>query len=190
MADVSIFRETIIFFEKLGVYDVILPFLLVFTIVFAIFEKTKVFGTEKIEGKEYTRKNLNAMVSFVIAFLVIASSKLVEIITDVSSQMVVLLLLSVFFLLLVGSFYKEGEGVFLEKGWKNLFMIIMFIGIVAIFLEAIKTKEGKPWLEWIFEYVRDNFSSTMVASITLLMIIVGFMWYILKEPTKPVEKKE
>ena len=44
---VSSFRETIIFFEELGVYDVILPFLLVFCIVFAILEKSKIFGTEK-----------------------------------------------------------------------------------------------------------------------------------------------
>ena len=78
-----------------------LPFLLVFFIIFALLEKTKILGTEEIEGTTYTRKNLNAMIAFVVSFLVVASSKLVEIIADVSSQMVVLLLASVFFLLLV-----------------------------------------------------------------------------------------
>ena len=66
----SVFRGVISFFGDIGLYDVVLPFLLVFTIVFAILEKTKVFGVEEIEGKKYTRKNLNAMASFVIAFLV------------------------------------------------------------------------------------------------------------------------
>ena len=121
------FRGVIEFFAEIGLYDVVLPFLLVFTIVFAILEKTKVFGTEKVEGKEYTRKNINAMASFVIAFLVIASSRLVGIITEVSSNAVILLLLSVLFLMLIGSFMKEGTGVFLEGGWKVLFMFIMFI---------------------------------------------------------------
>src|SRR3989344_4535790 len=112
----SPFREVIEFFDRIGLFDVVLPFLLVFTIVFAIFEKTKVLGMEEIEGKKYTKKNLNAMASFVIAFLVIASSQLVEIITTVSANSVIVLFLSVLFLLLVGSFYKEGESVYLEGG--------------------------------------------------------------------------
>ncbi len=180
----STFREVLVFFDKIGIYDVVLPFLLVFTIVFSIFEKTKVLGMEKVGDTEYTRKNMNAMVSFVIAFMVIASSRLVEIITQVSSQMVILLMLSVFFLLLIGSFYEEGKGVFLEDNWKKLFMLIMFLGIVAIFLYAIKTKDGQPWLEWFFEYVSVNFNSTAVASIILVLVFILAIWYIVKEPRK------
>ena len=48
------------FFQRIGIYDVVLPFLLTFTIVFAILEKTRVFGVEKIEGADYPRKNLNS----------------------------------------------------------------------------------------------------------------------------------
>ncbi len=182
MAEISTFREVIEFFDRIGIYDVILPFLLVFTIVFAILEKTKVFGTEKIGDKTVSRKNLNSMVSFVISFLVIASSKLVEIITTVSSQMVILLLLSILFLLLVGSFWKEGEGVFLEGGWRALFMIIMFVGIVIIFLNAIKTENGKSWWEWFWDYIYDNWSSTAVASIILVLVMIFFVWYIVRAP--------
>ena len=65
--------------------------------------------------------NLNSAAAFVIAFLVVASSELVGIITEVSSKFVVLLFLIVLFLLLVGSFFKEESyGVFLEKGgWRT-----------------------------------------------------------------------
>ena len=190
----STFRETIEFFEVLGIYDVILPFLLVFTIVFAILEKTKVLGTEVVEGKTYTKKNLNAMAAFVIGFMVIASSRLVDILTEVSGNIVILLLLSVFFLLLVGSFYREEEkGVFLDGGWKTIFMIIMFVGIIVVFLEAIKTEDGTPWLEWFIDYIVNNFSSTAVASIILLLLIILSMWFIMREPKTGVaggEKKE
>lgn len=187
----STFREAIEFFDKIGIYDVVLPFILVFTMVFAILEKTKVFGMEEIEGKKYTRKNLNAMVSFVIAFLVIASSKLVETITEISSHMVVLLLLAVFFLLLVGSFYKEGEGVFLDKGWKTLFMIIMFIGLVIIFLNAIETDSGESWWDYSWDYLQDNWTNTAAASIILIIIVLVFMYYIVYEPKpKKGNKKE
>tara|TARA_Y100000310_G_scaffold345831_1_gene470777 strand:+ start:900 stop:1493 length:594 start_codon:yes stop_codon:yes gene_type:complete len=178
----SQFREIIEFFDRIGVYDVLLPFLLVFTIVFAIFEKTKVLGVEKIEGKEYSKKNLNAMAAFVISFMVVASSRLVQTITEISSNMVVLLFLSVFFLLLIGSFYREGELVSLEGPWRKLFMVIMFIGIVAIFLYGIKTEDGDPWLEYVLEYIVDNFDSTAVGSIVLIIIILIFMWYVVQDP--------
>src|SRR3989338_9518794 len=118
MVESSTFRAAIDFLGRAGVYDVILPFILVFTIVFAILEKTKVFGMENIEGKEYTRKNLNAMTAFVIALLVIGSAQIVDILNIVSSQVVILLFASVFFLLLVGSFSKEEKGgIFLSGGW-------------------------------------------------------------------------
>src|SRR3990167_8054724 len=97
----SSFRQIIDFFQKMGMYDVILPFLLVFTVVFAILEKTKVFGMEEIDGKKYPKKNLNAMASFVTAFLVVASTELVRIISDSVAQAVVVLFMAVLFLLLV-----------------------------------------------------------------------------------------
>ena len=107
MAEESVFRSVLSFFTDIGIYDVILPFLLVFTIVFAILEKTKVLGTEEIEGKKYTKKNLNSMVAFVMAFLVVASAQLVRIINETMANIVLLLLISVSFLLLIGSFYRE-----------------------------------------------------------------------------------
>ena len=177
----SLFRGTINFFYTIGLFDVVLPFLLVFTIVFAIFEKTKVFGSTVIDGKTYTRKNLNVMASFVIAFLVIASSRLVEIIASVSSQMVILLFLSVFFLLLIGSFQKEGAGVFLEGGWKTLFVFIMFIGIVLIYLSALKIN-GESWLEKAWNFLSGTDTSQAVGSIILVVIIIMFMIYIVKDP--------
>ena len=174
------------------VYDVILPFLLVFTIVFAILEKTKVFGTEKVGEQDLSKKNLNSMAAFVIAFITIASSKIVAVITKVSSHVVVLLLLSVFFLLLVGSFFKEGEPTFLEGKWKYLFMLIMFIGIVLIFLNAIENDNGESWLSWGWDQVTNNWSSNAVASIILLVVIIAFMVYVVRGPesSSKKEKKE
>ena len=188
----SAFRGAIEFFDKIGVYDVILPFLLVFTIVFAILEKTKVFGTDEVDGQKLSKKNLNSMAAFVIAFITIASSKIVAVITKISSHVVVLLLLSVFFLLLVGSFFKEDEPTFLEGKWKWLFMIIMFIGIVLIFLNAIENDHGESWLSWGWDQLTNNWSSNAVASIILLVVIIAFMVYVVRGPesSSKKEKKE
>jgi len=180
---VSTFRGVIEFFVRLGIYDVVLPFLLVFTIVFAIMEKTKVFGVEKTATGEYTRKNLNAMTAFVVAFLVVASSRLVAIINETMANMVLLLMMSVCFLILIGSFMKETkEGVFLEKGWATLFMVIMFIGLALIFMNAL------DWLEPMWKYISSNYDSTVMASIVLIGLMVGFMFWVTKTPGE--KKKE
>ncbi|MEA2036965.1 MAG: hypothetical protein U9O94_05620 [Nanoarchaeota archaeon] len=179
----SAFRNVIEFFADIGLYDVVLPFILVFTIVFAILEKTRVFGMETIDGKQYTKKNLNSMTAFVMAFFVVASSQLVEIITKVSSYTVILLLLSVLFLLLVGSFMKEGEGGFLTGNWNYFFMLMMFIGIALIFIYAL------GWWDIIWAFFKFETGGEVVGSVILIAIVVLFIWYAVKDD-KHIEKKE
>ncbi len=176
MVQESVFRGVITFMGKIGVYDVILPFLLVFTIMFAILEKTKVLGVEKIDGRETTKKNLNSIVAFVISFLVIASTKLVAVISEVMANIVLLLILAISFILLVGVFFGSKEFT-LESypGWTKFFMVLMFLGIVVIFLNAL------DWLKYImalFIY----WDAEWASSIILMIIVIVFIWFITKEP--------
>jgi len=178
------FREVLIFFDSIGLFDVVLPFLLVFTVVFAILEKTKVLGTEEIDGKKYTKKNLNAIASFVIAFLVIAAKELVAIINETVAKAVVVLFFSVLFLLLVGSFHKEEkEPMYLQGPWKIVFMIIVFLAIVGIFLDSIKTSDGRTWLQRLGDFSGSG-SDEVAGSIVLLVLVVLFIVYATKEPSK------
>jgi hypothetical protein len=181
----STFRGVLEFFDKLGIYDVVLPFLLTFAIVFAILEKTKILGTDEIDKVKYTKKNLNAIVSFVIAFFVVLSTKLVSAINKALANVTLLLILIVSYLLLVGAFFKEGEDVYLEKGgWRTFFMIAVFIGIVLIFMDAL------DWLEEFWDFMRANWSINWVSSLILLALIIFFMWFITKSPGKEKEEKK
>jgi hypothetical protein len=187
----STFRGTLEFFGELGIYDVVLPFLLVFTIVYAIFEKTRVLGVEEINGKKYPKKNLNAMSAFVIAFFVVASAQLVDLITQVSAHMVVLLLLGVFFMILVGSLYKESdEGFELDKGWKITLSVMSFIGIILIFLNAVKTSDGKTWWNVFIDWMSANWNAEVLGSILLVLIAVGLIMYVTWSPSEKKEKKD
>lgn len=192
MAEDSVFVGAVNFLDKLGIYDVVLPFLLVFTIVYAILEKSRVFGTEKVGGEEVTKRNLNSMTAFVIAFLVVASTNLVSAISTATANMVLLLVLSFSFLLLVGSFMKPGdmkEGVFLEKPWNIIFMIIMFLGVIIIFLDALETSDPDfcpdstpcSWLEISWEFMEGNWDSAFVGSIILLVVIGAFIFWVTRE---------
>ncbi|MBI3036772.1 hypothetical protein HYY73_03415 [Candidatus Woesearchaeota archaeon] len=178
----SDFRNALDFMDKIGVFDVVLPFLLIFTIVFAMLEKTRVFGTEEVDGKKYTKKNLNAMASFAIAFFAIASAKVVNALTQISANVVILLFASVFFLMLVGSFHPQaGAEGFALKGWtQGAFIIIMFLGLAGIFLNAIKTSDNKTWLEWIFDWLGQFSTNVSVPTIILMGLVIGVIVFITK----------
>ncbi|MBI2129121.1 hypothetical protein HYU07_02685 [Candidatus Woesearchaeota archaeon] len=171
----STFRGIIEFFDKIGIYDVVLPFLLVFTVVFAILEKTKIFGTEEIGGTKYTKKNLNAMASFVVAFLVVASTKLVKIINQALGNVVVFLIVILSFLLLIGSFFSEGEEVILKGAWRTVFMSATLVGIILIFLAAIPMESGNSWLEWFWNWMSDHWQNDWVSAIIFIIVIIVFI---------------
>ena len=63
--NMAVFEDAIRSFESLGALDVILPFLLMFVILFAALQKTEILGKGK-EGKKY-----NVVIALVIALLII-----------------------------------------------------------------------------------------------------------------------
>ncbi|MFW5991196.1 MAG: hypothetical protein ACOCQX_03120 [Candidatus Nanoarchaeia archaeon] len=189
----SAFAGSLEFFARLGIYDVLLPFLLTFTIFYAILERTQVLGTEEVDGVETTKKNLNAMVAFIVGFLVVATPKMVAVINEALPHFVLLILISISFLMLVGTFYKEDDlkgGVPISDNWKIFLTVISFIGVALIFAHSIPYK-GEPWLEVAWDYLINNFSSTAVSSVVMLLVVVGMMVWITrsKENGNKTEKK-
>ena len=182
MVEESAFRGMISLLNKLGVYDVILPFLLVFTIIFAILEKTRIFGVEKISGHDMGKKNINAMVAFVIAFLVIASTKLVGIINEVMANVVLLIILGVCFLLLVGVFFGDKEFNSMKElpVLTQILIYLMAIGLIVIFLNAL------GWLQYIVDLF-ENINADWAASLIFIVVIIGFIVWITYTPEKKKE---
>jgi hypothetical protein len=184
MVEETGFSGIVNFLGKIGVYEVILPFLLVFTIVFAILEKTKVLGIEKVGDKEFTKKNLNSMVALSVALLVVASAQLVAQINEIMANAVLLIVLGLSFLLLIGVFFDDKQ-FSMEKfpGWMQFFMFFMFAGIVIIFLNAME------WLDIVF-FLFQNWNADWAATIIFVAIIIGFIYFITKDPKSSGNKKD
>ncbi len=178
----STFRNALVFFDQLGVYDVVLPFLLIFSLVFAMLEKTRVFGMEGHGDHQTTRKNLNSMVAFCVAFLVVASSRLVAVINQTIAHVMVLLVMSIMFMILLGTFNKDQE-LYLEGAWRTAFMWIMFVGIALTLLYSL------GWLQFVWEFAAYNLEGPVVGSFGLLIIVLGFMWYITSNKTEDHKKE-
>ncbi|MFP4117859.1 MAG: hypothetical protein ACLFTR_02955 [Candidatus Woesearchaeota archaeon] len=181
----SMFREIIEFFGRLGIYDVILPFLLVFSITFAILEKTRIFGTMTIDGVEYTRKSYNSIVAFCLGFMVVASTQLVAIINEGMARVAIIMVAFVSFMITIGVFYGQEDNIFGDEGVKKMrpwIVSLTFVAMVFIMLSVIKTGEGHSWLEILYGVIVNHWDSTAVGSIILFGLLIGFMAWITKSP--------
>src|SRR3989344_8733796 len=74
IGSVTYFGEILNWFERMGGYEVVLPFLLIFTVIFALLQKIKILGTDK--GGE-PRKNLNITLAFILSLIFITQTDLV-----------------------------------------------------------------------------------------------------------------
>lgn len=181
-------QNAIDFFREFGLFDIVLPFLLVFTLVFAILEKTKILGVEKDE--KTPKKNLNAMVSFVFALIVVATNKIVTTINKALPNVVLLLVVFISFLLLIGTFAKTEEMDFRKKHPKyyRFFVTVSLIAIVLIFLESITTSTDQSWLSFAWDYVINNFEGAVVSSFIFLLVLIGAILWVVRNPNTEGQK--
>lgn len=136
----------------------VLPFLLVFVVVFAILQKTKVLG----EGK----RQIDAIVALVIGLIVIAFGYATNIIVTLVPFLAVSAIIILVFMLLYGMVYKEGAFE-ISKGLRIAFGII--IGIAVIIAVLVFTGY---WDYLSIRFLSGN-SSSIMANIIFVTIIVG-----------------
>jgi hypothetical protein len=120
-------KDVLMAAEEIGFTQVVLPFVIVFTVVFAVLQKTKVLG---IDSKGNPKANYNAMVAFVIGFFVLIMFKTLTAIT-IFTRYVVILLVAFVFLGIILSFIG---------GKVHMSTAVKFIGLVLIsfvLLEAL-----------------------------------------------------
>ncbi|MBW2997514.1 hypothetical protein KY349_04205 [Candidatus Woesearchaeota archaeon] len=175
----GIFRNIFYRLEYWGLSDVILPFILVFTIVFAIMQRVKPLGSE--EGRN---KPFNVVISLVMALAVViphvlgyypADADIVNIINNALPQVSIVLVAILMVLLIVGLFGGRAEWGGKLSGWVAFFA---FIIVIYIFGRAAGWFYYLPnWLYWL-----DNPDTQAMLIVVAIFAII--IWYITKEPKK------
>ncbi len=168
------------FLKAFGFFDIVLPFLLIFTITFAVLEKSKIFGAD---GNGKANQRVDAMVAFTIALFFVAIPSLVQSIQISLPQIMMLLVVLVMFMLLIGSlssgehplafFGKNVDDSF--KFWRIFFYLIIFLGVSAIFLNSF------GWLDPLLDYVLTQWDQTLIVSLIFLVIIVVTIIYVVSD---------
>jgi hypothetical protein len=116
------FATTVIF------QDFILPFLLIFALVFAVLERTKLFGEDK--------KQINAIISLVIGLIFVSVVYPREVVGNLVLFLSVALVV-LFVLLLLTGFVDVGADKFNPPGWFKLTLAgIVFVAVVLAVIWA------------------------------------------------------
>lgn len=168
----TVLGNAIDFLTAFGFFDVVLPFLLVFTVTFGVLEKSNLFGAGK--------KNLNAMIAFTVGFLVVAATQITQAIQLSIPKVAFMLIILISLLILVGSLMgKQEAGLDFFTKFTNLqspLVIIIIVAVIAVFFSSV------GWLQPIIDFFRVNIASPTLSSLIFLLIIGGIIYYIIREP--------
>lgn len=124
--------------RKFGIFDFVLPFLLVFAIVYGILERTQLFG-------EKTGKSVNAIIAFAIAMTTSLTGWFIAFLTGFLPWVSTISIVIITGLMLVAIFAKDFEELLEgERGEKVLkygaIIVVASLGAVLLWL-------GSPILE-------------------------------------------
>ena len=165
------FQNVIYYLESMGLTDVILPFVLIFTVVFAILQKARIFGTDS--------KKYNIIVGLVIGLLVVIphvtgryppGADVVDIINTAIPAVSVLVIAIIMFLVLVGIFFEAEAG-----GWvSSLVLLFSILAVVWIFGKAAGWWFNMPfWLD----------DPDVQALVVIILVFGIIVWFITAEPS-------
>jgi len=117
---------------QFGFFRVVLPFLLIFALIYAILMKTKVLGDPALHGWV---RGTSAVISLAIAFFVIASTPVVTLLMTLVPQASFILVVALFLLMIITFAVPENylTGT-INRKWlipMVIILIIVFLGIIG-----------------------------------------------------------
>lgn len=155
------------------VVQMLLPFVLVFTVIFAILQKSKILG----DGK----KQIDAIVSLVIGLIVVSYAKAVGIIINLMPFLAVAVVVLLVFLLIWGMvFVDEKFGV--PKSVKTTVGVLAAIGVVATL----------AYITPVWGYLLDLFNggdSSIISNIIIFAVVIAAIGVVVGFSGKKEDKK-
>ena len=106
--------------------DYVLPFILVFTLIFAILQKTQLLG----EG----RKQINSMIGLIVGLILISFPFARDIVVQLMPFLAVSAVILLVFMLLYGFIMGKKDGDVLHKGVKIALGIILGLALITVLL--------------------------------------------------------
>ncbi|MEK6856808.1 MAG: hypothetical protein AABX49_02215 [Nanoarchaeota archaeon] len=154
------FNDIVESFSDVGGFDVILPFILVFAVTFAVLRKIKLFGENK---------NVDAIVSLILAAFLVSSTTIVNVLTGFLPRVSMIVLVLLMLILVVGIFSGGSEW---GGGW-------LFVGAIIAILSVLWALGAAA--EWDVPLVGE-ITEQDVGTLIVVGVFVLVIWLIVREP--------
>lgn len=142
--------------------EIILPFVLIFTLVFAILEKSKLLGEDKHQ--------INAIIGLVIAAIFTAVGKYAGWIQQFMVFLVITVVILFVFMLIFAFFSGNTNGNPIPDNYKT------WLGIVAVVAVVVATLIITGFWDTLWDWVT---ADNRGANIALILIVVAAVWAVL-----------
>lgn len=149
---------------------IVLPLLLIFTVIFAILERLKLFGDDK--------KQMHAIIALVIAIITVAFAYPTDIIVKLMPFLAVAVVIVLIFLILYGmvSPGDKEKGLNLPNGLKIAFGVLIGIALIIAVLWAT------DYLDTVYSLIfKSGSSNKLLTNIVVLAAIAGALFVVLKK---------
>ncbi len=156
--------------------EAVLPFILIFTVVYAILQKSQILGKEK--------KQIDALVGLVVGLITITFANAVGIISSLLPFLAVSIVLILVFLILVAMVSTGEKGIDLHPGFKWTIVILSFISVVVA---GLVLTGAWDYLAYQFE---GPGGSVWLTNIVFLVIIAGAVILVFFGEKKGEKKKD
>ena len=164
---IATFTDLLVYLENLGVADSLVPFLLIFTVIFAVLSKTSILGAAASGAKKF-----NIIVALAVAFIVVIphimgsypeGKDAIVIINSALPNVAVVSIALIMFLFLVGIFGGNAGGLTGVAG------LIAIAAVVWIF------GSSAGWFKELPSWLADPATQVLVVIILAFGFIVWFV---------------
>lgn len=159
-------RGIFAYWDSIGVFDVVLPFFLIFAVAYSILSTAKVLGE--------ANKNITALVAAIIGILFVQNNYLVSILQSFIPNVAMFIIVILMVFLVAGTFLGA-RGV---PATENAFAIVAIIAI-AFVVWALLVQPTGYYSSFSLSYYLDD---QTIATLVLVGIFIGVIWFVTSKP--------
>lgn len=184
----SLYEGIMSVLKNFGFFDIILPFILIYALIFGILAKTQILGDPFEKDNEARARFVRSIISLIslsIAFLVVGAYNVVLRIQEFIPY-AILYILSVFMLLVsMSAFYLPTGGQVKENEFENYRKVILVLSIIIF---SILTLVSLGIIS--VQSIQSGLESGLNNEIIGLIIIFGFIGFVIYWITREGKKEE
>jgi len=154
--------------ETYGVFDLVLPFLLIFSIIFGILASTNILGGNK---------GINLIIALVIALMALRLNFVSAFFTELFPRFAIGLVVLIVLVIMTGLFIPREA----LKGW------YIFFGVVGVIIALVAILQTFSAFDFFGSFFWQEYTTVIITSVLVIAVIIGVVMSMNADPKRKSE---